>query len=123
MDWNKIGSDYFSGDRVYKISCLEARKWELSCTDGYLSTYKSLKEAKAAAEQLDAEMREEMKQKAVVKAFNGAIIGEFDIVYQTAKIIVLHTSKGNWAFDKATGVQANTKANKFSNKVEILQNF
>lgn len=123
MDWNKIGRDYFSGDREYKISCLEARKWRLSCIDGYLSTYKSLKEAKAAAEQIDAEMREEMKQKAVVKAFNGVIIGEFDIVYQTTKIIVLRTSKGNWAFDKATGVQANTKSNKFSNKVEILQNF
>lgn len=123
MDWNKIGKDYFSGDRMYKISCLEARKWRLSCKDGYLSTYKSLKEAKAAAEQMDAELREEMKPKAVVKAFNGAIIGEFDIVYQTAKIVVLRTSKGNWAFDKVTGVQVNTKSNTFSNKVEILQNF
>lgn len=79
-----------------------------------------MKEAKAVAEQIDVDMKQQMKLKAVVKAFNGAIIGEFDIVYQTAKIIVLRTSKGNWAFDRATGVQANTKNNTFSNKIEIL---
>ena len=62
----------------------------------------------------------EFNKKVTVKAFTGMMIGEFEVVKETKKLLVVKTKKGDeLKFDKATGLQTNGNNPKFANRIEL----
>ncbi len=119
MNWIKIDDTTYTL-KDYIIKKLGWTRWSLSCSQGFIGEYQTLKQAKSAVQYMDREFTQKSARKAVLKAFNGTIIGEFDIVYENDKILVISTTKGNMKFDKKVGVQAGTKKDVFSNTIEKI---
>ena len=119
IKWEKVGDITYKGG-VYTITKIQPHRWDLCCSNGRIGKYKTLKEAKTLAEELEEHYAKKFAPRAIVRAFTGLIIGEFDIVYENNKIIVLSTPKGNMSFDKKVGVQAGTKKDVFSNTIEKI---
>lgn len=67
-----------------------------------------------------AEAKTEEKTTVTVRAFTGMLIGKFEVVRETKKLLVVKTKKGDeLKFDKATGLQTNGNNPKFANRIEL----
>lgn len=53
-----------------------------------------------------------------VRAFTGMVLGKFEVVKETEKLLIVKTKKGvAMKFDKATGIQTNGNNPKFANRI------
>lgn len=78
--------------------------------------------AKSVNDFLDksAEAKTEEKTTVTVRAFTGMLIGKFEVVKETKKLLVVKTKKGDeMKFDKETGLQTNGNNPKFANRIEL----
>lgn len=66
------------------------------------------------------ETQAEERTTVIVRAFTGMLLGEFEVVKETKKLLIVKTKKGNeLKFDKSTGLQTNGNNPKFANYVEF----
>lgn len=73
-----------------------------------------IEEAKAA------ETQTEKRTTVIVRAFTGMLLGEFEVVKETEKLLIVKTKKGDaLKFDKSTGLQTNGNNPKFANHIEL----
>lgn len=73
-----------------------------------------IEEAKAT------EAQTEKRTTVIVRAFTGMLLGEFEVVEETKKLLIVKTKKGDaLKFDKSTGLQTNGNNPKFANHIEL----